>query len=190
MKGNVEKAQVDVSRRLKDTAFALKVYTIWAIMTFLVIGLFGIYPQVGILVKNIQIRKEMQEVNNSLRNKIDSLNQETLKIENNVEGIQALDKTMPADYEIQNYIVDFSFAVSKAGYNLTGLQTGGITDSDQAVAVSADLEGNGSIGELIKSIESLNRAAQVKSVSFVEKNTSTKTGVKKVMCFLDIYVLK
>ncbi len=190
MKGNVEKAQIDVGRRLKDTAFALRVYTIWAVITFLVIGLLGIYPQAGILIKSVQTRKEMQDINNSLRNKIDSLNQEALKIESNGGGIQALDKTLPADYEIQNYIVDFSFAVSKAGYNLTGLQTGGITDSGQGVAVFADLEGNGSIGELIKSVESLNRAAQVKSVSFVEKNIGTKIGVKKVKFSLNIYVLK
>lgn len=185
MKRNVGKAGIDVSRRLKDTAFALRLYSIWAILIFLVFGLLGIYPQARILVKGIQTGKEMREVNKSLRNKIDLINQEALKIDNNTKGVEALNRALPADYEVQNYVVDLSFAVSKTGYNLTAFQAEGGLDTGQGITVSAKLEGNGSVSELIKSIESSGRAAQVNEVSFVEGD-----GVKVVAVLLDIYVLK
>jgi voltage-gated potassium channel Kch len=179
------KTQIDVSRRLLDTTFSLKVYSVWAILAFLVFGLMGIYPQARILSKSIRTSREMQEIDKSLRNKIDLLNQEALKIENNDKGIKALEKALPADYEVQNYIVNLSFAVSKAGYDLVGLRAEKVIDAGQGVVVSAELEGNGNIGELIKSIESLDRAAQVNQIKFVEKSDR-----KEITCSLDIYVLK
>jgi Tfp pilus assembly protein PilO len=185
MNWKVRKAPLDISRRLKDTAFSLKVYSTWAVLTFLVFGLMGIYPQAEILFKSIRTREEMQEINKALGNKINYLNQEALKIEGVDRGVKALEKTLPEDYEVQNYVVDLSFATAEAGYALVGLSTEGVINENQGTAVSAELEGNGNIGKLIESIESLDRAAQVKQIKFVGKDNE-----RKATCLLDIYVLK
>jgi len=186
VKKNITKAPSDISRRLKDTAFALRIYSIWAMSIFLVFGLFGIYPQTKMLIESVRTHREMQSINKVLADKINFVNQEALSITQNTSGIAALDKALPKDYEVQNYVVDFSFAVSRTGYGLTGMNVGEPSDGGRSIAVNATLEGNGSLGGLVKSIESLSRAAQVNGISFSQRNEVKK----EVTCLLNIYVLK
>jgi len=185
MKKGVKQVETDVTRRLRDAGFLLKVYSIWGILAFVVFGLMGIYPQTKVLRESINTYKEMAKINESLISKIDLINQEALKIEGNKDGVEKLNKALPADYEVQNYIVDLSFSVARTGYNLEGFTAEKSTEVDEGVKASATLNGKGSVGELIKSIESLDRAAQVNGFTLEEQKDE-----RNIECFLNLYILE
>jgi Tfp pilus assembly protein PilO len=185
MKKGINRVETDVTRRLRDRSFSLRIYSIWAVVAFVVFGLGGIYPQIKVLREGVNTYKEMKEINNSLVSKINLISSEYIKIESSKEEIIKLDKALPADYEIQNYIVDLSFAVAKAGYSLVAFNAQKLTETDTSVKASATLEGKGSVGELIKSIESLDRAAQINGFKLTEQ-----AGERNIVFTLDLYILE
>lgn len=185
MNNKIERTSIDINRHLANANYSLRLYSIWAIATFIVFGLFGVYPQIKLLTKGIKTHKEMREINNSLNTKINFIKDESLRIENNPKAVKNLDKALPTDYEVQNYIVDLSFGVAEADFDLQAVRAERLLDSNQGVGITADFKGEGSIGELVKSIESLKRATQVNKVSF-----GSQSGEKTSTCQLDIYVLK
>jgi len=185
MKKGIKQVEADVTRRLRDASFLLRIYSFWAVFAFIVFGLIGIYPQIKVLRDSIRTYNEMKEINKSLFSKINLINQEALKIENSKDGVEKLNKALPADYEVQNYIVDLSFAVAKTGYGLEGFTAGTPTEADKGVLASAELKGKGKVGELIKAIESLDRAAQVNGFKLSEQDNE-----RSIDCFLNLYILE
>lgn len=186
MSFNADKSVTNLNRSLGNSSFLLKVLTIWAVCTLLIVGFLGIYPQVKVLRKSAKTYKEMKEINQKLKNKIEDINKEYEKVEKNEKGIQFLDAYLPDDYGLQNYIVDLSLAAAKSGYLLTGLTVQGDSDLSADILAEATFEGDGNFGDLVKTVESLERISQVNELSF--SNTSDEK--KKVVLVINIYVLE
>lgn len=180
-----KKLLINLNRMLDNPPVFLKVLRGWAVLSFVVFGLFGIYPQAKTLLKSVETYSEMQKINKSLKEKTDLIRSESLKVEKNQRGVTALNTYLPDDYEVQNYIVDLSFATAQTGYTLTGFRVDWPTDYSPEVKAYADLNGMGKFKELITTIESLKRVSQVNDLRFSNQNDD-----KSVLLQIEIFILK
>lgn len=184
IKANGKKLQ-DLNRKLGDPSFSLRLYSGWAVLALLIFGVFGFYSQISKLSRKNAVYDEMTVLNKSLEQKIALIKSEKDKLVRGQEGVEILDRVLPSNYGIQDYVVDLSFAVSEKGYGLRSFTTQDAGTTNSNIKASARLEGTGSFGELVRNVESLKRIAQVEGLSVKHLRDGYEVNL-----LLDIFVLK
>jgi len=174
----------DLNRLLSNPSILLKVLAVWATVVLVVVGVFGIIPQIRLLLSNIQTYPKMIKINGALTEKINVIDEEYKKIEQNKNGVELLDTLLPDGYGIQNYIVDLSFATAKSGFQLSDLLVQGNVGFTSGVITTAAFEGDGSLGDLVATVESLKRVSQVSKLRF-----TSSSGEQKASLEINIYSL-
>jgi Tfp pilus assembly protein PilO len=181
----IKKLLTNLNRALMNPTIYLKVLRIWAIASLVIFGFFGVYPQIKALSEGLKTYSEMKNINKLLKEKTDLIRSESLKMEGHQNGIKILDTYLPDDYEVQNYIVDLSFASAKNGYALIGLTVESPTGYSPGVIARANLNGSGGFKELVSTVESLKRISQVDELKFTDEKDE-----KKVTLLIDIFILE
>ncbi|HOA18459.1 MAG TPA: hypothetical protein PKK54_00995 [bacterium] len=163
---------------------ALSLFIWWTIVVFIIFGIFGSSLMIrGIIYQNNLI-KELGNINQSLSTKRDSIQNEFQKIKDNEESIKILDSYLSAGYNLQDYLVDYSFISAETGLSLKSLINTSESDDSTALKVTSSHEGTGDVVSLVGKIEEMKRVSEIEKL-----DVRNGKDEKEVVINLKVFVL-
>lgn len=168
-----------LKRRLTDREIAKKLYFFWFTASFLFILFFGIIPILGNLKEKIEIRNQMVDLNEVLTQNIKKLSQLEKDYERAERYLPYLSEYLPQDADVQNYLVDFTSALSRTGFSLNKFT---VSESDHLL-IKVSLQGSGDEQRVIDEIENLKRVTNIEDISV----SYQKDGSKNLSLSLKVF---
>jgi Tfp pilus assembly protein PilO len=166
MKDRLQKIRNNLIRWATNEDISYKIYLIWAVGVFLLVGLFGIYPLTRELITKYQVSRQMVNLNKDLQRKFNEVSDASVKIAAVGSGVSYLDMYLPENFELQNYMIDFITASGKAGFSLDTFMP--MDQVGSAVGIYISLSGDGDLVSLIKNLEDMNRISEIQSINLSE----------------------
>ncbi|MFZ2664110.1 MAG: hypothetical protein WAX66_02005 [Patescibacteria group bacterium] len=152
----------NLKRVLSNDDLAYKMYMILAVLTFVLVGVFGIIPSSKTLISNVKLVVDLNKNNIMLSNKLAELK----KVENELSvvtnNIFFLENYLPTEFNIQDYIVDFVFATGEAEFALDRITP--VKEGTSGVDLAVVIVGSGDPVRLISILESLNRVTEIQDL--------------------------
>lgn len=170
MKENTQKLKNNLNRWVTSESVSFKIYLCWAVFAVLLIVVFGIYPATKELLAKYQITVQMTKLNEDLLKKYNEVSDVSEKLELVATDIPYLDKNIPENFDLQNYMVDFITAVGEAGYYVDSFAPGWKTGP--SVEIFANLSGNGDLVQLTQNIEGMDRVSEIQNIELKKLGTT------------------
>jgi hypothetical protein len=163
MKERINLITNNINRLLSNEEISYRVYLVLAVVTFVVVGLFGVIPSTKNLISNITLASSINKDNSSLLSKLIELKKVEIQLNNVGSNILFLDSYLPENFDIQNYLVDFVFASGEADFVVERVTP--FNEDKDNIDLSLVMIGNGDSIKLINVLESLNRITEVQSLN-------------------------
>jgi hypothetical protein len=171
MKDRLQKIRNNLTRWATNEDISYKIYLIWAGGVFLLMGLFGIYPLARESIAKYQVSTQMVSLNKDLQRKFSEVSDASVKISAVGSGVSYLDRYLPENFDLQNYMIDFMTASGKAGYSLNTFMP--VDQKGAAVGIYISLSGEGNLVSLIKNLEDMNRISEIQSINLSKIGASS-----------------
>jgi len=170
-----------IKRLLSDATKSKKLYFIWFLLLFLMVLLYGVLPVSSNIVHKIDLKNQMIEINNNLNSNASKLNQLQKDYEQAQQYIPFLNKYLPEDADIQNYLVDFTSTLNGTGFSLDRF----VIVNKKTLDIDVYIFGIGDENNVIENIEKLKRVTVIKDFSI----TYQEDGSKSLVLNLEIFDL-
>ena len=170
-----------ITRLISNEDVSFKIYLVAAIVALLTIGLFGVFPGLKTVYENYKLVLEMKNTNVMLTKKIQDLETAKSSLDNVGNNVLYLKNSLPANFDIQNYMVIFVFAAGNADLVVDRFTP--YDNQGNAVDILVNLIGNGDLYRLISNLESINRVSEVQDIR-VKKAEAYNEITLKVRTFI------
>ena len=152
----------NLKRVLSNDDLVYRMYMILAVLTFVLVGIFGIVPSSKTLVSNIKLAVDLNKSNIMLSDKLVDLRKVESELNAVTNNIFFLENYLPTEFNIQDYIVDFVFATGEAEFSLDRITP--VKEGASGVDLAVVIVGNGDPVKLISVLESLNRVTEIQDL--------------------------
>lgn len=155
-----------LSRFSKNPAHnrSYEVYTIYLLITVFLFGFYGVYPGIKNFLENRKVFSQLTQLKTSLEEKKAFLVATQSDLARVGKYKEPLNKIIPDDYEVQNYLIEFAVAASSSGFGLRSFTVGEI--SENYINILVTLDGPYIfLSRLVKNIESLSRFTEITSIN-------------------------
>lgn len=159
-----------LKRKLSDKEESKKLYAIWFVLSFLFILFYGILPTRRNLKNKIEIQNQMGDLNDVMTENIKKLSQLEKDYEEAEKYVPYLNEYLPEDADVQNYLVDFTSALSRTGFSLNRFTVSGA----EHVLIKVEIQGFGEEQRLVDEIESLKRVTNIEDFSVSYQQDGSK----------------
>jgi len=171
-----------LKRILSDTKKARKIYFVWFLCALISLMFYGIMPLIENIKSKLQTQQKMTVLNNNLAENIRKLSQLEKNYQKAKEYAPLLNKYLPEELGPQNYLVDFTTALSGTGFSLNKFS---VLEKEN-ILITVSLQGSGDEQLVVDSIENLKRVTKIQDIS-----ASYQTdGTRYLILNLEIYELK
>ena len=150
-----------LKRKLSDEEKSKKIYSIWFSLSFVFILFFGILPILRNLREKIEVQKEMVDLNDIFTQNIKTLSQLEKDYQEVEDYLPYLNQYLPEDANVQNYLLDFTAALSRSGFSLNKLTV----SEGEHVLIKVSLQGTGDEQSVIDGIENLKRVTNIEKIA-------------------------
>lgn len=167
----VNRINTDLIRDLKNPKFAFNFYALLFCILFGLYFLFGELPLIKVvkakqlLLIDLTNRLEVTQTN------INFLETAKEDLANNTAQINLLDKYMPVETGVQEYMVDFIDLASRSGYSVVKFGQVARPSVDDAVELNITLESNTYPTTLLADIEKLQRVTQISRMYMLQRKS-------------------
>ena len=171
-------------RLLSTSSVVLKFHLLWCAVVVVSFGLVTGITLTKIVINKASLVKEMEITNKKLQARALKIDEQSRVIDEQKQYLSYLDYYLPTDFQIQNYLTEFFYAVSKAGYRV-GKYDGQSEQSTQQESIKTStftttlLSGSDPV-LLVTEIERLKKITEITNVQGTnDKNISyVKTSLK------------
>jgi len=171
----------NLKRVLSNSDLSYKIYMVFAILTFILIGVFGIVPSSKVFIANIKLAIDMNKSNSMLSSKLVELK----KVEGDLKAVEDsiffLENYLPEQFNVQDYIVDFVFSSGETDFSIDRVTP--VKEAGDVINLAIVFVGNGSPVELVNILESLNRVTEIQDLK-VSQNEGYTTLSMLVKTFI------
>lgn len=173
---------VKIKRYTSHSSNLAQIYTLWFLIVFSFLFIFGVVPGIRSIFEKIQIVSEMSKVNKSLSNKSESLKKSQKELETYQSAIKSLDHYLPDDFLMSSYMVEFVLGTADSGFTIVRFVPGESNDDSNQTSIMVSLKGLGSIQNLISNVESLKSVTEVEKIGYIV-NEDTKDVTLNIRVF-------
>jgi len=151
----------------------LRVYGVMVFITFIILGVFGIFPQLLSISDKVGKYREIKDKQTALTKKLAVLKEYEEFMLQNSSSISNIYNLRPELPRIDEFVVELVAAGGSVGFETKQVQ---VTPGDGVISIRVTGVGNSQdLASYIKNIESLKRIAKVQTISFfADVNASGK----------------
>jgi Tfp pilus assembly protein PilO len=153
-----------------------KVFMIWAILTIVIFGAFGVGPLSFGISKKIALYKEMLDINYQMNVKLLKLSDLSGKLKEVENYVPFLETNIPEDLNTHSYMVLFMQEASLSGFGVKTFLPSTENDGGEVPIVVA-LEGYGDVSALVSRLESLPRVTVIDFVKYENRDDSAEVTI-------------
>lgn len=172
MKEKIHKISSSINRLLSNDFLALRFYQYWALGTFVLFGVLGIYPVSKVIFQKVPIVSQMRSLNKDLTEKADRL----AELEEIIADVKTdavyLQNYLPDTFDLQNYMVDFVITTAQAGFLIDRFTPE--TEKDNTTDIAVYLSGEGDLVELVSQLESLDRITEIIDMNYTQDSSGNR----------------
>lgn len=176
----------DVKRNLKNSEFAARLFGLTALITVVVYGFFGIRPLWKVIVQKQKLLEQIRDVTIDLDRNVLHLKSVQNDLYTYSDSLVYLEKYMPKQFNVQNYMLDFVDTASKSGFIVKSFRPE-IQEDSAEINLNIALTGDGDMKDFVYKIEEMKRTSQIKSIKY--SMDLKRTREKSFSVLLTIYKL-